>query len=339
MQRKLISLLFGGLLLAALPVYAQQVNLTGTSALTVSVNPAYPGPNSTAQLTAESPLLDLQSSDIEWTVNGSPAGSGQSITIKTGGLGTQTVVNVSVSGASGQDSTQITIAPASVDLLWEGTSYVPPFYKGRALPGSNSSVRVLAMPRFVNGTGAVVPSSNIDFTWKLNGAVDRAQSGLGESSAVFPAATLFDSDTIDVVAQTPDGSLSGENSVTIRTGQPELLLYEDSPLFGVMYHQALPSSSAASESEVSFAAVPYFADAVSANDPSLAYQWVVNGSPVATDAQDPSEITIGAQSGGTANVGLSISNSSDPFFSASGSWSISFSGSGATSNNAFHTPQ
>jgi hypothetical protein len=338
MLRTLIALLFGGIVFAALPAFAQ-VNLTGTSALTIQASPENPAPDSVLTLTAESPLLDLQDSDVEWSVNGNPAGSGQSIKITTGGLGQETDVSVSVSGASGTDSATLTIVPTSIDLLWEADSYVPPFYKGRAVPGSDSSIRVQAIPHFVNTDGSVVASSGINFTWKLNGALDEAQSGIGESSAVFPAAILYGSDLIEVDAQTEDGALSGEANITVRTQDPQLVLYEDNPLFGMMYHAAIPQSSVASESETSFAAVPYFANAVSANDSALTYSWTVNGSSVATDAQDPSEITIDAQSSNTANIALTLSNPYDAFFSASGAWQISFNATAAANgtNNVFES--
>jgi hypothetical protein len=326
MMRRLVVLLTGGILFFALPAFAQ-VNFGGTSALTIVAK------------TAQSPLLDLADSDVEWTVNGTAAGSGQSIRVKMGALGTQTSISVAVSGNSGNDSAQLSLVPTSIDLLWEADSYVPPFYEGRALPSSGSMIRVLAIPHFVGSNGPV-PASEIDFTWKLNNAVDEAQSGIGESSAVFPAAVLYDSDTIVVDAQTPDGSISGEATISIRTGDPVLVLYEDSPLFGIMYHLALGQSSAAGESETSFAAVPYFASAASANDPALAYDWTVNGSAVATDPQDPSEITVNAQSAGVAQLGLIVTKPSDPFFSANGSWAVSFaSGSGSSQNNPFQSPQ
>lgn len=338
MLRNAVACSVGAILFAAIPAFAQ-VNFGGTSALTISVNPAYPGPNSMVTLTAESPLLDLAGSDIEWSVNGASSGSGQSIQVPLGALGQETDVSVSVTGESGSDSATATLVPTSIDLLSEANSYVPPFYLGRAVPGSGSSIRVMAMPHFANTDGSLVPSSDISFTWKLNGAVQAAQSGLGASSAVFPAATLYDSDDIDVTAVASGSSLSGETSITIRTLPPQLVLYEDNPLFGVMYQSAIPQSSVADESEDSFAAVPYFANVSSANDPLLSYQWTVNSSAVAASPQDPSEITINAKSGGTAAVGLSISNNSDPFFGASGSWQINFTSPSQASSDLFHAAQ
>src|ERR1700722_20964761 len=108
MSRTIIALLFGGVLFVALPALAQ-VNFTGTSALTISSNPTYPGPNSVVELTAESPLLDLQDSDVEWTVNGTAAGAGQSISVPLGALGSEADVAVSVAGPTGNDSATLTI--------------------------------------------------------------------------------------------------------------------------------------------------------------------------------------------------------------------------------------
>ena len=144
MSRRLIALLSGGILFIALPAFAQ-INSTGTSALTISANPTYPGPDSTVTLTAESPLLDLADSTIQWSVDGKSAGTGQSIQVPLGGLGQETDVAVSVSGDSGSDSASLSLIPASLDLLWEANSYVPPFYQGRALPGSGSTIRVMAL--------------------------------------------------------------------------------------------------------------------------------------------------------------------------------------------------
>jgi len=344
MLRTLTALLCGGILLVAFapggafwpePAFAQ-VNFGGASALIISAAPAHPTPNSTVELTAESPLLDLADSDIEWSVNGKSAGSGETIRVQLGPLGQETDVSVSVSGTSGSDSAQISLVPSSIDLLWEADSYVPPFYLGRALPGSGSMIRLFAIPHMVQAGSEIAPSG-LQYTWKLNGATLKAQSGIGESSIVVPAAILYGSDTIIVDVVAPSNGLSAEASISIRTGDPYLALYDDSPLFGIMYHQSLSGESNADESETSFAAVPYFAEVSTPNDQSLAYAWTVNGSSVNADPKDPSEITIDAQSQGVAQIGLSLSNPSDPFFSAQGSWQVAFSANAADGGTSvFH---
>jgi hypothetical protein len=326
------------ILFAALPVFAQLDPSITNSSLTIGVNPAHPTPGQTVQLTAESPLLDLADSAIEWTVNGASAGSGQSIQIALGKIGSATNVAVSVSGGNGSASAQLTLVPTSIDLLWESDSYTPAFYEGRALPTPGSSIRVMAIPHFTRPDGTNVAAANIIYTWKNNGAVIQSASGIGNSSLVVPAAILFGSDAITLDARTQDGTLSGEASVTVRTEDPQLVLYENNPLFGIMFHQALAAQSAASESETSFVAVPYFADAASPRDQNVNYAWSVNGAPIKSDTQNPNEVTVSAQYAQTAQINLTLSDPSDPFVSANGGWNISFpSGGGSVTGSAAPT--
>ncbi len=337
MMRRLIAVPAALVLLSTTPAFAQFYN-GGQTALTIAESPAHPSPGSRVHLSAESPLLDLAASDVEWTVNGVPAGKGESIDITAGKLGQASHVAVSVTGASGNDSASLTIIPASVDLLWEADSYTPPFYEGRALPSSGSTIRLYAIPHILRSSGVEVPASNLTFTWKNNGAVLQADSGVGKSSATIPAAILLGSDVITVDAQTADGTLSGEASVAIQTIDPHLVLYESSPLFGILYHRALQQNDSATDAETTFTAVPYFADALTARDPNLSYEWRINDSPVANDPKDPNEVTVSSQAVGTAQINLNLSSPRDPFVAANGSWTISF-GNTASPQDAFNSTQ
>ena len=339
MARTAIALLSAALILVALPAFAQ-VNFGGTSALTIVADPAHPGPDSVVKLTVQSPLLDLQDSDVEWSVGGKPAGSGLSVSITLGNLGQETDVSVSVSGVSGNDSTQLAILPTSIDLLWEADSYVPPFYKGRAVPTSGSIIRVLAIPHFAEAGGSQIPVSNIDFTWKLNGAVDEGAVGHRRIVGNLPGGDpLWHRRHHRGRANTRRNSLRRVRDLRPHTRSRTRSLRRQPAFRRHVPPGARAIEQVASESETSFAAVPYFADATSANDPSLAYAWSVNDSPVATDPQDPSEITISAQSSGVAQIALSLSKPSDPFFSASGSWAVSFSATNAQQQSVFQTGQ
>lgn len=325
-----------GLTFAALPAFAQLDY--GSGALMIAMTPAYPSPNATVHLTAQSPILDLSHSSIAWSVNGAPAGSGLSIDVPAGAAGSHTAVSVSVSGASGSGSAQIDLTPAPIDLLWEADSYTPPFYEGRALPTSGSKIRVLAIPHVTHADGSPVPASALDFTWKVNGAILLAQSGIGANFITIPAAILYGSDTIIVDVRAADGSQGGEASAVVRTGNPQLLLYINSPLFGIMYHRALGESGNAGDSEIAFTAIPYFINSASPRSAALAYTWSIDGTGATTDPNDPNEFTVRARAPGSAQIGLSVAKPNDPFVSADGSWTVSFGGSGANggTNDVFH---
>ena len=316
----------------ALPVYAQFD--FGGSNVSLTISPEHPAPGSPVRVTAASVLLDLPSSDITWFVNGTRVAGGgglASTDVVAGALGTATEVSVAVVGSGGQTATATArIVPVEIDLLWESDSYVPPFYRGRALPSAGTNLRLEAVPRFQNPDGSFVAASDIIFTWRRDGRVVQSASGRGKSRVLIAGPALFGRDTISVDAVSADGTLSGSASVSVPETEPVLDLYKDHPLFGIMYHQALAGRATIPEIEMSFAAVPYFAQSKSANDADFTYAWQVNGRGVTSDSARPSEITINAQnSSGLALIELALSHATNFFMSSLGSWGITLSAGSA----------
>jgi len=65
-----------------------------------------------------------------------------------GSLGEKKTVTIKVvSRRGGYLEEKITFQPALVDLMWEANTYTPPFYKGKALTSSKSSITVTAIPQ------------------------------------------------------------------------------------------------------------------------------------------------------------------------------------------------
>lgn len=313
------------------------------NAVSISLSPQYPPPQSTARLTLRSSLYDLDSSSVTWTVNGTEVARGDAVTsidVKTGPLGSKTEVRADVTVADGTASAAMTVVPTSVDLLWESDSYIPPFYDGRALPSAGSRVRLVALTHFVRPGGGEVPADQIVFTWTRDSEVLGDLSGRGKSSITVDGPTLFGTETIVVEAASVDGSTAGQALLRIPDTEPRLTLYEDHPLFGVLYHQALGATTFVPKNEMSFIAIPYFASAAS-GDTGLQYEWQVNQSPVATNAAHSNEITVNAASstGLMALINLSLTHASNYFLSVAGSWSVTFNKNGAGSfggGDVFH---
>ena len=323
---------------AYLPAQARaQFSIPGAeSALSISLSPQYPAPQSTVRLTLQSSLYDLDSSSVTWTVNGQEVAQGDAITfvdVKTGPLGSKTDVQADITSAGDTAFATATVIPASIDLLWESDSYVPPFYNGRALPSAGSRVHLVALTHFVRPGGGEVPADQIVFTWTRDSEVLGDLSGRGKSSITVDGPTLFGTETIVVEAASVDGSIAGQALLRIPDTEPRLMLYEDHPLFGVLYHQALGVTTFVPKNEMSFIAIPYFASAAASGDTSLQYEWQVNQSPVTTNAAHGNEITVNAASstGLMALINLSLTHMSNYFLSAAGSWSVTFNQSRAGS--------
>ena len=104
------------------------------------------------------------------------------------------------------------------------------------------------------------------------------------------------------------------------------MLYENHPLFGVLYHRALGATTFVPNNEMSFTAVPYFASAVSSGDAGLQYEWRVNQSSVAASPARGNEITVNAASstGLMALINVSLTHVTNYFLSVAGSWSVTF---------------
>lgn len=301
-----------------------QTNFGRTLDLTLS--PEYPAPGETVRLSIQTYALDLNRSEIVWFANEREIARGDGLTettILAGAAGTETTVNVTAEDEEGLiASATAAIRPAEVDLLWEADSYVHPFYEGRVLPGTASTIRAQALARFQTANG-LVPESNIVYTWYRNNA--QVTSGRGKSSASLPGPALFGTDTIRVVAVSADGKYSGAASARIFSVDPFPVLYENHPLFGVLFHRALEGSANTLETEQKMTAVPYFAGVSSLADPSLIYEWRVGNTNITPDAKEPQTLTLAANGyQGPVNIELALMSASDIAMRAVGAWELIF---------------
>ena len=317
-------------LLASASPAAAQMGLRGIeSSPYIEVSPKNPAPGDTVHLTVHSGAINLPESTLTWLVNGKQIASGlgsvtTDIVAPSFGTASSVVVTIESEGTSATAAT--TIAPARLSLLFEADSYIPPFFEGRALPSAGTRVRLQAIPYFQQSDGALVPTSQITFTWKRNGQTILSASGRGRNTALFPSPELFGVDSISVDASSDDSTFTGSASVTLPSIEPILLLYEDHPLFGVMYHHALSPQSFIAENEMTFMALPLFAPARSPDDPRLIYTWRVNGNDIVADPLRRSEITVDASKApGPALLDLEVIHATNLFMEAKGSWSVTFS--------------
>ncbi len=324
-----LAVLSAVLFLTVSVAHAQFGGIDSNTRLFLSVIPEYPGPNELARVTLQNPLMDLSVSDITWYVNNKVFARGAGMTaagIPVGPLGSRTNISATAQTPDGfYASGNASIAPAEVDLLWESDSYTPPFYRGRALPSAGAGIRAQAIARFKTAGSLQLSERDIVYTWKRNGSVVPSLSGRGMPSAFFPAPALFGTDIVEAVASTIDGGAGGAARAEISSIEPVLALYEDNPLSGIMYNNAIDDTESLSDTEATFAAVPYFAEAESPDDPRLIYSWSVNGKKIPTDELKRSEITVNsANSNGLAQIALSLTHASNLAMSASGAWRVSF---------------
>lgn len=318
-------------------LHAQLAAQSAAGGIVIRMTPENPLPGGYVHLSAFSSTVDLERSDITWYANKKIIAQGSGLTetdISAGPAGTGVdVVVIAQDGNGATASGEAFIRPAEVDLVWESDSYTPPFYKGRALPSAGTKIRAQAIAGLQLANGTLVPESDIMYTWRRNGSVIATASGRGRSFATFSAPTLFGTDLIEVEAVSVDGTLSGKTGVNIPSVEPILGLYDDHPVFGILYNNKFGLTASVKDAEKTFAAVPYFAQAESSDDSQLVYNWRINGLNIGADYARPSAITINSEgSNGNADIALSLTRLRNWYMKADAAWQISFpaGGRGAT---------
>jgi len=321
---------------ASTSVAHAQIQLPGLlETIQLTTSPSYPAPETPVRISARSFFTDLDRSVNTWFVNGVAVSQGPGITsfeATAGPLGSTLVVEIKAESPSGAVTTaRTTVRPTVTSLAWEADTYVPPFYKGRALPSSGANIRAAAVVSFMRADGSTIKENDIVYTWKINGRVAGSISGRGKSSVVIPGPLLFGETLVTVIAESTDYTYRGSATVIIPSREPYLVLYQERPAGGIAYHAALPQTSSVGDTELTFAAIPYYISTSKVKSSFLSYRWLINNAPVAADPSDPSRITLYSElPEDGALVSLSVEHMLNFLQTANRSWAIQFGGNASS---------
>lgn len=311
----LIAILFGGV---AFSVKAQTDLglLTNPGAIRdndidVELVPAVPGPNQNVKIVLSSYATTMNKATVTWSLNGKQALSGigkTSFSFTTGDIGTTTTIDIAIIVEQGtRVDKKITIQPSQVDILWEASeSYVPAFYKGKALPIQESKIRVVALP--VEKDGSIQPLNKV-YNWKKNFVVDQASSGYGKYFFILKNSYTETTNNVSVGTSSQSGSGS-VGSLTLNYIKPLVLLYENNPALGLRLNKLLNTGFTMTGGEMTVSAEPFYFSEYKSSvaEKNMEYKWTINGTTVYPPAR-PNEITIkGSSQPGTASISIGITN-------------------------------
>ncbi len=206
-----------------------------------------------------------------------------------------------------------------VDLLWQGETYTPPFYKGRTLWSSQSRITFLAIP---HGAGIGNPA-NLAYKWTQNGTVLGNINGIGKSTLSFTDSVLSKPQTIKVEILSGQDTVLASASVIVTPISPLLAIYENNPLYGFMFHRETSGVHELEGREVTFTAFPFFFSALNRNDNGVSYAWLTN---VGGEADTKNSVTYRApdDTAGSSQVEARASSKDKILQSANKSFLIKF---------------
>lgn len=298
------------------------------SDILINMVPENPAPGENVNISLNSYAYNLNTVLISWYVNNKKSSEGigkKSFSLQAGNINTENVVSVKIKLPDGEIEVKIVVKGSNMVLLWQAEdSYVPPFYKGKALPSPDSNVKVVALPEIIDGKNMVDPN-NMTYAWKLDYSNDGDASGYGKNYFIYTNDYLEKSNTVSVTAETTDQKYSVANSIDINTTEPKILFYKKDPGLGTLWENAISNNYKMEEDEILEAAA-YFISPKNLLNPILSWSWSINGAPVYLESIINNIIPLRKQTGvsGTAKLKLQIENKYKVFQTTSKEINIQF---------------
>lgn len=280
-KRITIGLFVVAMFVAPLFSFAQQ--LVTANDISLQLNPKLPGPLETVEARLNSFAVNLDAAEIFWFVNGVEVASGigrKNHSFVMGDVNEVVDLNIRVRIPNfGTIDKRVRLRPAGLDLLWEApNSYVPPFYRGKALPAAEGEIRVTAVPHDISVTDDYV------YTWRRNDLVMQDDSGY-KRNAFTMKNNFFNKNfevQVDVYNRTT-GARSQERVIVPRY-TPKLLFAVESPLTGLTTYQDRQGDLVVNTSSALLNVYPYyFSTQRGRSFNNLNFAWEVNGEEVLSD--------------------------------------------------------
>lgn len=279
------------------------------------VDPEIPKPGDEVTISTELyGDINLNTILITWKVNGEVQlkGVGKKVfTFTMGNSGKLTTVEFEATPTNAPVIKKtFSFAPVDVDILWQANTYTPPFYKGKALFTPEANVTFIALPNILIG-GKRVDPTDIVYNWKVDRTVDGENSGFGKSSYDYTGSILLKPVLIQAeVYAAANNAFKGLNGFQLTHVFPQALVYEDNPIYGVLFNKALRNQYTIKDDEVHLSIAPYFFSTEGKNE-TVTYKWNLNNNALdIPDFQNSAIFRRKDDKKGTAFISTTISNPS-----------------------------
>ncbi len=296
---------------------------------TIELSPEFPKPNS--QVTASVVTYDtnLDAAFITWKLNGKTVLSGpgeRRLTFTVGDMNKPTVLQVEVVSVSGSSITKtLNLQPSSVDLIWQSESFVPPFYKGKAMMSHQNKISFIAIPHINDSSGNLISPKNLIYKWLIGSSVVETASGYGKNVYSFTSPLISRSINMRVQVSSIDASAKGEGTAFVNPSEPSILFYKKSPLYGIEFQKTLTGVVTSTTKEVEVVGIPFYFGTTNPSSPELNYKWFINGSEIKDNSGGFTRV-FRAKEGttGTALISLSIEDVNKLLQTAYKNFSLTF---------------
>ncbi|MDZ4285519.1 MAG: hypothetical protein U1A23_01175, partial [Candidatus Sungbacteria bacterium] len=228
----------------------------------LSAEPSSPSPGQSVTVQADTPTTDPDRNNFTWTIDGvaRPEFSGlgkNTFTYTAGPVGSVKRVSVRVQPINDQAfSSSLNIYTTDLVLTWTAGTFVPKWYKGKALPIVNSKIRMVALPTFIVN-GAQISASRLIYTWNVDG--DRVSKGVGKQVYEFEQPNqTWATPTILVTIEDAAGKIHKEARMGMISQQPHAVIYQSLPLGGIEFRRGTAAFPSMAPGIVDLEVEPFF---------------------------------------------------------------------------------
>ena len=270
----------------------------------IIATPSSPSPGQQVTITTQTTSFDPQRTHYTWTVDGEPrpdlSGLGKNSFVFTAArVGSSKHISVQAEPLNDPVVTAaLTVYITDVAMTWTANTYIPKWYKGKALPIPNAMVRVAAIPTFII-EGVTIPADKLIYTWENNG--ERVLKGVGKQILEFKEPEQsWDAPTIVLTIEDIERRVQKEARTMIVGRSVQAVIYQSFPLGGVEFRRGTSAFLPVSPGIIDVQIEPFFFDTRSRHD--LSYEWSVQGNMVPGSPKNPFLLTLDAQQQSLSNI-------------------------------------
>ncbi|MFA6274477.1 MAG: hypothetical protein WC662_04925 [Candidatus Paceibacterota bacterium] len=317
-----ILIIFGFLMFSFLFTLSVNAQLREAD-IVLELFPKYPRANEEIRASISTPAIDLNKTKISWILNGELIKEtiGQKdFSFRAGDTNTQTTIEVQIQTLEGIIvNKKITVAPADVDLLWEAQdSYVPPFYKGKAMMPSQGKIKVVAIPNSSENKGLV-------YSWKLDEINKQNSSGFGKNSYTFQNSYLDTKNTIETTVTNIQGNNVGSGKIVLAPRNPKILFYKKDVAQGTRWEKVLDNNFFINTNGETIVVEPYFFSPKNLNANEISLKWLLAGNEIdAPSVKNELSIKPGEDQSGSSTIKVIIENVNRLFLTAEKEINVKF---------------
>ena len=297
--------------------------------IVLNLTPEFPGPNQNVNAALSSFSANLDKAYVSWSINSEEKSEGvgkKTFYFTTGDSGSSLNLTATISTADGQSIQKtIKLTPAEVDMLWEAyDSYVPPFYRGKALAGSQGTFKVVAMPNLISQKEKV-NMGNLSYVWTKDGDIQSNSSGWGKNYFILQNSYLDKENAVGVKISDITGNANTSGAIKLLTVKQKVIFYENNPSLGIRWEKALSNGFKINSNGETLVAEPYFFLPKNINSSGLVFNWFVNGEKMsAPDFKNILSVRPEAGQSGNAIIKVMVDNINTLFQSAEKEINVEF---------------